>query len=449
MKNVGIFMRGLVLDSCSSSFQFHLFRRRQQATASVVRDAVRRRSEKGVVINRSLRSSLAEARRACEALRGMAGTSGADERVALRLQETTLTVPADLWRLWLQPGVPEQGVVVRQPIDPKAPVRWTELDKLRSLCELEYNGTDPRVVAYVAKRKGLKTFRWLSHERRRIDLSRTAITEASVHVNGELALRVPRTLTRLSLLSARQLSKLSVETDDEGARLSLYVWGPRGRVPAVTGLAALRTLVIGATASLDLRPLVGYRALRDLDIYGDDSGIEVTGIATLARWPTLESVSLRNMYHTSFLALPPPAKLPSLARLTIDGIRAHDAAAVKRLYAGFRGLSMRGVRTDAWLRANADNPFREWKEEHGAALGRRATKAYRAAHAAIDARRPNAKQALAILRAFIDAFNAVEADIDTIMREEIDGAYGTVAARLAHAVPEKQAIAWFDAWREF
>ena len=37
---MGIFMLRLVLDSCASCFQFHLFRQREKVMASVVRDAV-------------------------------------------------------------------------------------------------------------------------------------------------------------------------------------------------------------------------------------------------------------------------------------------------------------------------------------------------------------------------------------------------------------------------
>jgi hypothetical protein len=82
-------------------------------------------------------------------------------------------------------------------------------------------------------------------------------------------------------------------------------------------------------------------------------------------------------------------------------------------------------------------------------MGARATKAYRAAHAAIDARAPTRKRAEAILRAFVESFNAVEEQVDTIMREEIDAAYGAIAERVADQVPTTQAMKWFDSWRDF
>lgn len=59
------------------------------------------------------------------------------------------------------------------------------------------------------------------------------------------------------------------------------------------------------------------------------------------------------------------------------------------------------------------------------------------------------KQPRRLLRAFVADFNAIEERIDTIMREEIDAAYGTLAERVVASVPAKQATKWFDAWRDF
>jgi hypothetical protein len=59
------------------------------------------------------------------------------------------------------------------------------------------------------------------------------------------------------------------------------------------------------------------------------------------------------------------------------------------------------------------------------------------------------KRAEAILRAFVDAFNPVAGDIDTIMREEIDAAFGATADRLAAQVPPRRAAALFDSVRDF
>jgi len=58
-------------------------------------------------------------------------------------------------------------------------------------------------------------------------------------------------------------------------------------------------------------------------------------------------------------------------------------------------------------------------------------------------------KAEALLRAFVGALNAVEDQIDTIMREEIDDVYAQLVDRLGPRVSAAQATAWFDAWREF
>ena len=361
--------------------------------------------------------------------------------LTLRLQDPPLALDADLWRLWLEPD-PEEGIAIRARVDPARPVVWRELDELKQLVELQYQGVDASVAAYVTARKSLRTFWWLKHGQSRIDLSKSALTELAVDASAPLTVALPRTLTTLRLLEVSAWNSLRVESDDDGARLAIWAWSSKKPVRAIAGLPALAKLSVGLISKLDLALVDKHRELRALEIFGDDAGAAITNLGKLSILSKLESLSIRNAFHTDFSQL--PSSLPALKTFAVDGVRA-EAAKILRA----RGATVRGVRTDAWLRANADNPFREWTDEHGPSLGARATRAYRKAHAAIDAKKPTRKQAEAILRAFVEAFNAVEADVDTIMREEIDAAYARVADRVRAQVPEKEATKWFDAWREF
>jgi hypothetical protein len=358
--------------------------------------------------------------------------------VALKLQAEAVELDGDLWRLWLESD-PEPGLAMRCPIDPALPIAWRELDKLKKLVELEYQGRDPDAASYVTRRKGLETFRWIGHRAARIDLSRSALTELSVDVQAPLVLAIPKTLKTLRLIDSRKLSALTVKTDDGGARLALWIWAPSGAVQPA-GLPLVEEIAVGPVDKLDLGKLP-WPKLRRLEIFGEDTGIELKNLRKLGSG--LEELSITNAFHTDFSTFPSPAKLPSLRSLEIDGVRTEAATLVKERWQGRTKLSIRGVRSDAWLRANADNPFREWAEEYGAAIGARATRAYRTAQSAIDKR----GRAEPVLRAFVEAFNAIEDAIDTIMREEIDEAFGVLADRLR--VPRAQAIRWFDSWREF
>lgn len=359
-----------------------------------------------------------------------------------------MEVHADLWRLSLVPE-PEPGLALQARIDPTRPVAFGELDKLRDLVEIEVHGRDAEVVAYARRRKTLRTLRWLGHRASRIDLGESALNELAIDVEGPVTLVLPPSLTTLRLLDVESFVGLRVESDDAGARLAVWVWAPRGPLRAFAGLSSLGTLSVAAVKRVDLAALEAWPALRALELFGDDAGLEVKGLAELAGLSALERLSIRNGYHTNFGGLPAPGELPSLKRLELDGVRTEAAALVKERYRGFRGLSVRGVRTDAWLRANADNPFRQWDEGHSAPIAARAKKAWRVAQAAVDADVPSAKHAEAILRTFVDTFNPVADDIDTIMREEIDAAYAVLADRLRAHLPWKQAIALFDSWRDF
>jgi hypothetical protein len=367
----------------------------------------------------------------------------------LRLQPpAAVELDASTWRLWLE-GEPEEGLAMRVRVDPNAPIAWRELDKLKELVELEYQGTDARVATYVATNKKLRTFRWLRHAKVRIDLARSTLTELSVDARSALTLHLPRSLTTLRLLDVTAWNRLAVRTDDGGARLAVWIWGPAKPVRAIAGLPRLRVLSVGAAKELDLALVAKHPHLERLEVFGDENGIAIANVRRLASLPGLAEIQIRSAFHTDFSRFPSPDEMPALQRLEIDGVRTDAAAMLKERFRGFSGLSLRGVRSDAWLRANADNPFREWSDEYGAALGRRATKAYRDAHASFDASRPTARQAEAVLRRFVEAFNEVEAQIDTIMREEIDGAFQRLAERVRGRVPDATATRWFDAWRDF
>ncbi len=97
------------------------------------------------------------------------------------------------------PGDAGSGVAIRRQIDPDEPIAWREVDKLKGLTELCYEGRDGAAATYASGRKSLRTFRWTAHGQTRIDLSESALTELGLDVRGPLALKIPPTLTTLRL----------------------------------------------------------------------------------------------------------------------------------------------------------------------------------------------------------------------------------------------------------
>jgi hypothetical protein len=173
----------------------------------------------------------------------------------------------------------------------------------------------------------------------------------------------------------------------------------------------------------------------------------VVGLAALAELPRLRTLSLRSTYDLDAAQLPDRAKLPVLASVTIDGVRKAMVGALAAKLAGVETVTIRRAKTDSWIAANADNPFRHWVDDGATpALARLAVRAWKRALQAIAVSRADLERALA---AFIESFNTREQDIDTIRAEEIARAFDALVTRCGNAVDPRAAAAWFDKWRSF
>lgn len=374
--------------------------------------------------------------------------------LTFNLDGTERRAYGDLWRVWLLAEA-EAGVPVQIQVDPQAALRWEELDRLPELIELHYQGADPRVQEYLAARPQISRFDWTGHRQSRIDLSATQLVELGVECGpGPLELHLPAggTLRRLALAPPDAPGALRIEAPDGGSGIYLMQGcqhlpeGPR----ALPGLERLRALSLFPVRRVRLERLLPYRELEELTLSGPPGAVE--GLARLAEFPKLRRVSLRDCYELDVHALPPASAFPTLEAVEVDGIRQADAAVLSQRLAGLKTLSLRGKRTDAWLRAHLDNPFREWPEEHGASRGKAAMSAYRQAALALD-RAGTAGEPEAIragLEAFVRAFNRLSArePFDTIQREQVMDAYDELASRVNGLVPVETTRQWFEEWED-
>jgi hypothetical protein len=385
-------------------------------------------------------------------------------QLTINLQGTERRVPNDLWRIWLLPGEPETGVVIRVPIDPEAPVRWEELDQLPELREIQYSGRDVRVLEYLAARPDLNRLAWSDHRQTLLDFSRTTLGELSLDCGpGPLEVRLPTggTLERLSLAPAARSDALSplrrggrvgleVHAPEAGAGISLTLrcQGLPDGPEAIPGLERICALSLWGVREVRLECLLAFQELEELTIFGPPG--TVTGLRELARFPKLRRLRLRECYSLGVEALPPASAFPALESVEVDGVRQADAVVLAERLAGLGSLSIRGKRSDSWLRANLDNPFREWSDEHGSATGKAAMAAYRKAVTALDRAGSDAALVQAALHAFVEAFNRRSArdPFDTIQREEVSDAFDELASRVTEAVPLATAREWFDEWED-
>jgi hypothetical protein len=354
--------------------------------------------------------------------------------VTIDLDGRPRALDASSWRLWLQRA---DGGAVTRDVAPDAKLRWSALDALPELRELAYDGTDTGLVAYVASRPSLKHLMWSGHDCADVDLRGSRLEQLGIDPTARrFVVRVPKagTLRELRIRAPRVDGALHVVVDDarEGRGLTITLFGARSSAPTrIEGVPKLEALRHWFANEVDAREVARFRELRELEIMGDPT-CAMSRCEKLAALAELRVLVLRNAYDVDAATLPAREKLRALERVEIDGVRAANAAAMRARFDGVARFSMRGVRSEKWLRENLDNPFREWSDEYGARVGAAAAKAWKTASRAIEAlgARATAPKIEAMLRAFVAAFNALDAKpgLDTIQVEQVSDAYDALVA---------------------
>ncbi len=325
-------------------------------------------------------------------------------------------------------------------IDPDATLDWGALERYPALNELDYEGRDTTLIAWLAKRRRVTALRWhIEGLTGTFDFRRTHLRALGIQPTKAMTLKLPRTLTGLSLMLYEDRQKVRIVSSSR--KLGLGLWMPTARAPKLPqGVSKITSLSIGGARVVKIANLTACTLIEELDIDGDPA-VSIPDPQLLARFTRLRRLSLCGVYDLDTTRFP---ALPQLESAEIRGIT-KDAAAILRQRLSGVDLEISGVKSAAWLAENLANPFREWGDDHGPRLARIAKQAWQAAAARmakLGARAPAAAVKRA-LEPFVVAFNRLE--IDTIMREEIYEVFGAL-------VPERHAAsveAWFDAMREF
>lgn len=371
--------------------------------------------------------------------------------VTIDLDRLPISLRADSWRVSIRP-TDNLLVATDIPVRRDAKLRWSELDGLRQLIEIRYIGEDVGIVKYVAARAGIRELAWHKHNQSLIDLSSTALAKVVIECDAEpLTLRLPSsgTTKQLTVHAAGDLSNLCVEAPNHGDGIDLTIWyvDKPGTPAMVRGLERIRALRVWHAAKVDLGSFAGCPEIETLDIRDPQGSIE--NLATLSRFAMLKSLRIKDCYELAIDEIPLPAELKKLESIAFDGIRADDAKKISERLKGFKGLSIRGKRTEAWMRKNFGNPFFAWSSEYGAEMGSKACRIFNSASAAIDKldTSATAAQVQAIMKKFVESFNRME--IDTVMREQIADAFEVLMQLKPRVVSKQVSSKWFKAWRDF
>src|SRR6266540_1478787 len=285
-------------------------------------------------------------------------------------------------------------------VSAEGPVDWSQLDALPQCLTVEWSGPERGIIAAVAARRGIRFLYWYDAIGD-IDLRSTSLGTVRFEGAGLRSVRLPDSIE--TLLLRRPPAALQVDAPDMGHRLDLrlFQYGPDVVIPDGVRRTPKVWLWVG----------------------GEVSAAVLAG-------------------------------LTSLRHLFLNGTRRTIAAALKARFTGSTVMvSVKGAKSQAWLAAHMDNPFRDWVED-SKAFGQAACSAYTRARRAIEAIAPEApdrldaaERALRGLVADLSSINDEHGLIDTIHREHAWVVFRRLAKRLQ--VPEPEADRWFDDGRRF
>jgi hypothetical protein len=316
------------------------------------------------------------------------------------------------------------------------PPSWSALDELGALTSLAYTGGDESIVDYLRGRPLISTLWWNAGGLTELDLRRTHLTEVSVRATGVRRLRLPDRCDTLRVQG--DIVDLEICHGRKGAGVELFLFETRPALSSLRGLDALHMFTLCKVDAFDCSTLGRFADLHVVSL--NDIG-RIDNIDALGALPALHTIELVSCYDFDAAAFP-----AHVSRVDIDGLRKSDAVTLKKRLAGVQGLTIRGAKNEAWLKSNLHNPFRDWVDM-GARKGKAACSAYTRALKAIAA----GKKLETTLRAFVDAFNALDAKdgLDTADREDVFEAFGDLVNEAEAAADAKRWDEMFDRWRDF
>ncbi|MDI6105503.1 hypothetical protein QLQ12_43670 [Actinoplanes sp. NEAU-A12] len=350
------------------------------------------------------------------------------------------------------------------PVPATGPVDWTILDLLPRCAQVLWAGPDRGLTEALTRHPLVTDLHW-SDAPPVVDLRATEVRSLRVAGDSLREIRLPSAAHRLSLGAARERVTVRAADDGRWLDLELYQVTPSTRAPS--GLTQVRSVSLTGDGVLSAATLAGFAAAHTLELRWTAPPGRLDDPSLLLHVPSLQLVEMFEAYGVDADIT---SSLPALRHLSIYGLRGSVARELRaRLRRTDVELSLRGAKTDSWLAANLDNPFRDWADDDTRA-GAAACKAYATALRAIDKLAAAAPAAVApasaadaaaaadavvsgaeaILRELIDKLHAIDEKyefIDTIRREEAGDAFAELAARAR--VPSDLAADWFDEWRDF
>lgn len=332
----------------------------------------------------------------------------------------------------------------RIPLPADGPIDWSFLDRLPRCTEITWSGPDRGLTAALESRPSITSLAW-SGAPPTLDLEATRIHHLYATGPSLRTIRLPPRAHTLQL--GEVATACTVSATGEGRWLHLTLTHPARKAPH--GLSQVRRVTLLGAGVLSAAALTESTAIHSLRLHWSAPPGRLDAPESLLALPGLRLIEMFDAYGIHADTIP---DLPLLSHLDVYGLRGSVARALRSRFrrTGVE-LTVRGAKSDTWLAANLDNPFRDWADDSPRA-GAAACKAYATALRAVGGLPPNHEFTLAepLLHDLVTKLNALDEKyeiIDTIRREQAGDAFTLLATRAG--VPTEIADHWFDTWRDF
>ncbi|BEL07254.1 hypothetical protein Q0Z83_054450 [Actinoplanes sichuanensis] len=262
------------------------------------------------------------------------------------------------------------------------PMDWTVLTRLPRCTEISWSGPDRGLTAALQRHPQITTLTWLDAPES-VDLSQTRVTGLRITGAALRTLRLqPRTRTLTIDGPAPATGGVSVRTvhaHDEGRGLHLDIVSATPATVAPDGLSQVRSVSVSGAGALSADTVGAFPAAHTVTLRWTAAPGRLDHPTALTALPRLRLLEMFDAYGLAADTLP---DLP-LDDLLIHGLRGSTARGLRtRFRRSPTTLHLLGAKSDTWLAANMDNPFRDWADDHTAA-GAAVCKAYAKALKAI------------------------------------------------------------------
>ena len=359
----------------------------------------------------------------------------------------------DAWRVTLETDIPVQGKALEY-----SKIRFEHLLRLENLRVISMSGPIGNLddlIGFLASHPNVEQLFWTRSNIESFDAADTHLSILTLGSNRLKRVSIPPTLERLSIACRAPVSNcIEVTTPPSHSLRQLSVGSDLDRVDflhKIIGIESVHELFISNDKCFDIAHVsCFFPRIQKLSLHGrKDFVSELRGLDSLKEFADLRELELFNIYDFCVRNLLDACASASIRKLTVMCAFRDVSNEINRLKSEYR-FEIENVwpkDRKAFYRS-LTNPFGMWESQIDKKFAQRACEAYVKCKARIDSSKAKGELAgLDVLREFIDTFNDMIANIDSIRREEVCDVFSELANQAGYSTEEASKL--LDQWRDF